>query len=132
MSRTGGEMKKGFARQIYAYIMCVICVGVGISLLCIGIYGMLKIVSPEFTMPKRKWEKIATFQSFKTDWEQLEKASQLTDEELKVRWQDKKEIAVMGEKREGGQNLISMLIYFVIAIPIFLIHWKLAKKPCEE
>ncbi len=125
-------MKKGFAKQIYAYIMCVICVGVGIGFLCSGIYGIVKIISPDFTMPKQKWEKVITFRSFKTDWEKAEGASQLTDEELRIRWQDKKEIAVMGEKREGGQNLINMLIYFVIAIPIFLIHWRLAKKPCEE
>ena len=125
-------MKKGLAKQIYAHVVCIICVGVGIGFLCSGIYGIFKIVSPGFTMHKQKWETVATFQSFKTDWEKTEGASQLTDEELRVRWQDKKEIAVMGEKREGGQNLINTLIYFVIAIPIFLIHWRLAKKTGDE
>ena len=125
-------MKKELGKQIYAHVVCIICVGVGIGFLCLGIYGIVKIVSPEFTMHKRKWETVATFRSFKTDWEKTEGASQLTDEELRVRWQDKKEIAVMGEKRTGGQDLINMLIYFVIAIPIFLIHWRLAKKTGEE
>lgn len=125
-------MKKEVTKQVYAYVVCVICLGVGIIFLCVGIYGVIKIISPEFTIPKWEWKKVATFQSFKTDWEKIEGAVQLTDEELRIRWQDKKEIAIMGEKRDGMQNLTNMLICFVIILPIFIIHWRLAKKLREE
>jgi hypothetical protein len=125
-------MKKEIVKQIYAYAVCAIALGCGMIFLCVGIYGIVKIVAPEFTVPQREWKKVATFQSFKTDWETVEGAPKLTDEELKMRWQDKREIAIMSEKREGGQNLTYMLICFVIVIPIFIIHWRLARKLREE
>lgn len=121
-------MKKELIKQIYAYVICVIALGCGMIFLCVGIYGIFKIAYPELTMPSWEWKKIATFQSFKSEWEKEEKTPKLTDEELRIRWQDAKEIAIKSEKRDGIQNIIYMLICFVIVIPIFLIHWKLAKK----
>ena len=125
-------MKREIVKQIYAYAVCAIALGCGMIFLCVGIYGIVKIVAPEFTVPQWEWKKVATFQSFKTDWETVEGAPKLADEELKMRWQDKREIAIMSEKREGGQNLTYMLICFVIVIPIFIIHWRLARKLREE
>lgn len=121
-------MKKEIAKQVYAYGVCVICLCVGIIFLCVGIYGIIKMAAPEFTMPRYEWKKIATFQSFKTDWEKTEGSAQLTDEELRIRWEDKREIAVMAEKRDGMHNIINLLICFVVVIPIFIIHWRLARK----
>ena len=125
-------MKKEIVKQIYAYVMCAIALGCGMIFLVIGIYGIVKIAAPTFTMPQWEWSKVATFQSFKTDWDKAKDAPKLTDEELKVRWQDKKEIAIMSERREGSQNLTLMLICFVIVIPVFIIHWRLARKIREE
>ncbi|MEO0115846.1 MAG: hypothetical protein ABIK93_10310 [candidate division WOR-3 bacterium] len=125
-------MKKEIVKQIYAYTICAIALGCGMIFLCVGIYGIVKIAAPEFTIPQWEWKKVATFQSFKTDWETTEGTPKLTDEELKIRWQDKREIAIMSEKREGGQNITYMLICFIIVIPIFVIHWRLAKKLREE
>ncbi len=121
-------MKKEIAKQVYSYAVCVICMGVAIIFLCVGIYGIVKIIAPEFTLPQWDWEKIATFQSFKTDWEKTEGAPELTEEELMIRWQDKREIAIMSEKRAGMQNLINMLICFVVLVPIFIVHWRLARR----
>jgi len=101
--------KKQIVKQIYTYAICAICVGAGIIFLCVGIWGVVKIASPQFTLPQWEWKEVATFQSFKTDWETRETAPKLTDEELKVRWQDKREIAIMGERRGGWQNLTLML-----------------------
>ena len=125
-------MKREIVKQIYAYAVCAIALGCGMIFLCVGIYGIVKIVAPEFTVPQWEWKKVATFQSFKTDWETVEGAPKLADEELKMRWQDKREIAIMSEKRDGGQNLTYMLICFVVVIPIFIIHWRLARKLREE
>lgn len=143
----GVDMKREIVKQVYAYGMCAIALGCGMIFLGVGIWGIVKIASPEFTMPQWEWKKVATFQSFKTDWErevrtepaevcigepEEEGASKLTDEELKIRWQDKREVALMSEKREGWQNLTSLLICFVIVTPIFIIHWRVARKLREE
>uniref|UniRef100_A0A7C6EEE6 Uncharacterized protein n=1 Tax=candidate division WOR-3 bacterium TaxID=2052148 RepID=A0A7C6EEE6_UNCW3 len=125
-------MKREIVKQIYAYAVCAIALGCGMIFLCVGIYGIVKIVAPEFTVPQWEWKKVATFQSFKTDWEKEDGAPKLTDEELKMRWQDKRAITIMSEKREGAQNLTYMFICFVIVIPVFIIHWRLAKKLREE
>lgn len=125
-------MKRDIAFRIYAYCICAISLIIGLIYLCVGIYGIVKIAAPEFTIPHYTWDKIATFQSFKTDWEKTEGAPELTDEELRVRWKDKREIAVMSQKRGGTQDLINMLICFVVVAPIFAFHWRLAKRPGEE
>lgn len=116
----------------YAHSVCAICICCGIIFTIFGIYGIIQIASPGFGMGEYKWQKIATFQSFKTDWEKDKETPELTDEELKVRWQDKREIAIMGEKRQGKQNLTRMFICFIIVIPLFVIHWRLARKAKEE
>ena len=121
-------MKKEIAKQVYSYTVCVISMFIVIIFLCTGIYGVVKIIAPEFTLPQSEWKEIATFQSFKTDWEKTEGAPELTEEELMIRWQDKREIAIMSEKRAGMQNLINMLVCFVVLVPIFIVHWRLARK----
>jgi len=126
------DRKREIVKQIYAYAVCAIALGWGMIFLCVGIYGIVKIVAPEFTVPQWEWKKVATFQSFKADWEKEDGAPKLTDEELKMRWQDKRAITIMSEKREGAQNLTYMFICFVIVIPVFIIHWRLAKKLREE
>jgi hypothetical protein len=125
-------MKRHIARQIYAYTVCVISLIVGVVYIATGIYGIVRIAAPEFTVSQREWKTIATFQSFKTDWERSEKSSVLTDEELRVRWQDRRDVTLMGEKREGAQNLVNMLIALVIIAPVFLLHWRLARTQREE
>ena len=121
-------MKKEIVKQVYFYVICAISIVIGMFYLGGGIYGVVKITSPEFTLPQSQWRDIATFQGFKTDWEKNKDTPILTDAELMVRWQDKKQIAIMGEKRGGKQNLLLMLICFIIVMPIFIIHWRLARR----
>ncbi len=125
-------MKKEIAKQIYAYCVCAITMVVGVIFVANGIYGIVKIAAPELTISQYTWRDIATFQSFKTEWEKSRESLELTDEELMVRWEDKRKVALMGEKREGAQNLINMLIALVIITPAFLIHWRLARSRKEE
>jgi hypothetical protein len=125
-------MKKEIAKQIYAYVVCIVSLIVGVGYFAAGIYGIIRIAVPEFTVSQREWKSIATFQSFRTDWEKSEGSAELTDEELRLRWQDKRDVTLMGEKRQGGQNLVNMLIAFVIIAPIFLLHWRLARAQREE
>jgi hypothetical protein len=128
----GGAMKKEIAKQIYAYCVCAVAMLVGIIFIVNGIYGIVKIAAPELTISQYSWSNIATFQSFKTEWEKNKESLQLTDEELKVRWEDKRAVALMGEKREGTQNLVNMLIAVVIVAPVFFVHWRLARGRKEE
>ncbi|MBM3325500.1 MAG: hypothetical protein FJY65_00745 [Calditrichaeota bacterium] len=121
-------MRKGLIKQIYAYVICAACVGGAIIFLCIGIYSILSIAWPEFTMPPWHWKEIATFQSFKTDWEKSGKAPSLSDEDLRVRWLDKRDVTIQAQKRDAVHNLIWMGIYFIIAIPLFAIHWRMGNR----
>jgi len=125
-------MKREIARQIYAYCVCAISLVIGIIFLIVGIYGIVRMAAPEFTVSQHEWKNIATFQSFKTEWEKAESTPELTDEELRMRWQDKWDIAIRGEKRQGAQNLINMIIAFVIIVPVFGIHWRIARSLREE
>lgn len=121
-------MKRDIALRVYTYCVCAVSLLIGVIFFCLGVYGIVQIAAPEFTIPQYQWTKIATFQSFKTDWEKTEGAPELTDEELRVRWQDKKQIAVMAQKRGGAQDLINMLICFAVVVPVFAVHWRLGRK----
>lgn len=121
-------MKKDLILRIYAYAVCAILLFVGLIFVIEGTGGIVKIAAPALTMNQRDWAPIASFQSFKTDWEKTEGAPELTDDELRVRWQDKRQVALMTEKRRGGQSLIHMLIGFVWLTPLFIIHWRLARR----
>jgi hypothetical protein len=125
-------MKREVAKQVYAYAVCAASLIIGIIFFSVGIYGIVKIAAPELTVSQREWKDIATFQSFKTEWEMSESAPELTDEELRVRWEDKRQIAIMGEKRQGAQNLINMIIAFAVIVPAFFLHWRLARSQREE
>jgi hypothetical protein len=125
-------MKKGLIKKIYAYTACVICLVAGIIFLCVAIYGTIRIAAPGFTLSRWEWEKVATFQSFKTDWEKTEGALQLPDDELRIRWEDKREVAIAKERREGWQNLIQNLICLLVVTPLFIIHWRLARRMPDE
>ena len=121
-------MNKDLAKRIYFYAICFVCLGCAMIFFCVGIYGIVKIASPEFTLPRWEYQRIATFDSFKTDWERDEDRPQLTDEELRVRWEDKRRVVIHSEKREGWHSLTAMLICFVVVTPVFIIHWRLARK----
>jgi hypothetical protein len=125
-------MKRDIALQIYAYCVCAVALAVAVIFFCAGVYGIVKIAAPGFTVPQHEWANIATFQSFKTDWQKTQGAVQLTDDELKMRWEDKRQIAIMAEKRGGAQNLVNMIIAFVVALPVFILHWRLARKHREQ
>lgn len=47
---------------------------------------------------------------------------------IKKRWEDAKEIAIENERRRGIQNVISTIIWLVIVVPLFVVHWGLAGK----
>jgi hypothetical protein len=121
-------MKKELAKQLYGYAVCVVCVGAGIIFFCIGVYGAVKLAAPEFGMSQWEWKKVATFESFKTDWEKSEGSLELSDAELRTRWQDKRTIAIRSTRREGRQSLLGMFICYAIVIPLFIVHWRLAKR----
>ncbi len=118
--------KKETMKQVYGYIVCMICVAAGIIFLYIGIYGIVKIAAPEFTL--HNWEKISSYTSFKTDWEMKENTPELSDEELKIRWEDNKEVSIRNQVHQGWLDFIAVIIYLVIAVPLFIIHWRMVRK----
>lgn len=121
-------MNGHLTKRIYFYVVCFVCLGCGMIFLGTGIYSILKVSNPEFTLPRREYQRIATLQSFKTDWEKNQESPQLTDDELRVRWEDKRNLALEGQRREGRRGLVGMIICFAIVIPVFTIHWRWAKR----
>ncbi len=124
-------MNKDLVKRIYFYVVCFVCLGCGMIFLGAGIYGTLKIANPEFTLRKWEYQRIATLQSFKTDWEKEKDRPQLTEDEVRVRWEDKRKVVLEAERREGLHSLVAMLVCFVIVIPVFIIHWRWTKRTEE-
>lgn len=121
-------MNRDLIKRIYLYVVCFVCLGCGMIFLGTGIYGAVKIANPEFTLRTWEYQRIATLQSFKTDWEKGKDRPQLTEGELRVRWEDKRKVLMQAERREGLHSLVGMLICFAIVTPIFIVHWRWAKR----
>lgn len=131
-------MKKNLVGMIYAYLVCFVSVCVLLGCIISGLYGIFKIMSPETTLSKRERDKILTVERFKLSSEKSGRVSKgekkiiLSDEEIKVKYEEEKKAVLIAEKREGIQSIVYMFISIIVCIPLYFNHIKLAKKFGEK
>ncbi len=110
--------------------MIAIVISFGISL-----YSLVEIGYPEFTINQWQYEQ---YQSNDAFWEnhpqrfppELKGKAAKKPSEYKLTKMRKKyyKIALNNERRNGFQSLVKSLIFFLISMVVFFIHWKLFKK----
>ncbi|PKM92919.1 MAG: hypothetical protein CVU80_00870 [Elusimicrobia bacterium HGW-Elusimicrobia-4] len=131
-------MRKNLVGMIYAYLVCFVSVCVLLGCIISGLYGIFKIMSPETTLSRRERDKILTVEKFKLSLEKSNKVSKsekkiiLSDEEIKVKYEEEKKAVLIAEKQEGIQSIIYMIISIIVCIPLYFIHIKFANKFGEK
>jgi hypothetical protein len=120
--------RKSIIFQIYLYLLCFTSLIALVISAVIGIYSIVRISVPEFTMKSYDWKKLESFEIYKWNY----KSEKIGDEELKKIYQKEKELAVKIERREAGRALIRGLLILAISLTIFLFHWRIAIKESKE
>ncbi|MBS0358374.1 MAG: hypothetical protein JSS53_03770 [Proteobacteria bacterium] len=122
-------MKKSIL-EIYALAVCfvvIICFSVTLGR---GIYDVIQIVNPSFTLSSWEYQRYQSNENFCTNAAINKKANCASPnniETTKMR-EAAYAIALKGEQRTGFQGLVTSLIVLLVSILIFIPHWMIARK----
>lgn len=122
-------MKKGLL-EIYALSVCFVALVCFVISLGIGIYDIVEITSPEFTLRTYVYEKHQTNKMFTRNWP--EGKPLLSDEEITKQRKESYTIAIRTERRDALQSFTRVTIIILIDIVVFFVHWKIAKRAGES
>jgi len=116
--------------EIYALAVCFVTLICFVISLGIGLYDIIEIVNPEFTMASYKFEQHQTNDEFVKSLSK-EKEAQiqgLSEEKITKLRKESYQRAIKSEKREAFQSITRIIIILFINTVVFLIHWFLAKR----
>ncbi len=115
--------------RLYALAVCFVSVIVFSISFGVGVYDVLQVNLPETTLSSWQYDRFQSNANFIRDWPP-EKA--VPDDETLARLREEGyRIAIAGEARNAKQSLIQAIITMLIMVALFLIHWKLSRKPMQ-
>ena len=124
-------MKKSLL-EIYGLAVCFATIVCFVVSLGIGIYDIVEIVNPEFTMSSHAYERHQTNDAFWKDKCSGDKEKPRPQEdELTKKREESYQRAIKSEKRDAFQSLIQIAIVLIINALVFIIHWKIARRARE-
>lgn len=126
-------MKKSIL-EIYALAVCFVTVVCAVVSLGIGIYDILEITNPEFTLPSYQYERHQTNAAFfrQDCGNEGKEGESLSEEEKTKRRLESLEVALKAEKRDGVQSIVKVLIVLIVDSIAFIIHWWVARRARES
>jgi hypothetical protein len=118
-------MKRGLV-EVYALAVCFVTLVCFVVALGIGIYDLIQIVNPPFTLDSYTYERHQSNEAFSKNWPKDKPSPQ--DEELTRLRKKSYQAALRAEKRGAVQSLTMVFIIILIDVVVFVIHWYLAKR----
>ena len=109
-------MKKSII-EIYALSVCFVTVCCFVICLGIGIYDVIEVANPEFTMNPYVFERHHTNEAFTKDIGKKYKG--LPDEKIEEKRLQSYDSAIRSERREGFQSMVQLFIIMLIDIVVF-------------
>ena len=128
-------MKKSIL-EVYAMAVCFATIVCFVVALGIGIYDIVRIANPEFTLSSYEYNRHqsnnAFWESYKCKYENKDKESKRpSEEDLTKQRQTSYQQEIKAEKRSGAQSLTIASIVILIDIVVFFIHWMIARRARE-
>ncbi len=128
-------MKKSLL-EIYALAVCFATIVCFVISLGIGIYDLVEITNPEFTLSsyefKRHQTNDAFWKSCSSSWRKHDKErTRPPEDELTKQRENSFQRALKAEKRDAFQSLTQIVIILIVNALVFLIHWRLARRARE-
>ncbi len=114
-------MKKSLL-ELYALAVCFVSLVCFVIVLGQGIYDLIEITNPEFTLEAYEYKKHQSNEAFFFGKGRLE-----VEEPTKQR-KESYQAALRAEQREGAQSLTMNAIVLVINGLVFVLHWLLARR----
>ena len=107
----------------------------------IGVYDLIQITNPEFTINVFEYERHQSNEAFDTVRRSpgralrgiapgipIEQPTERPEEEVTQQREESFRTALRSERRRGMQSLIQIVIILVIDVLVFVPHWLLARK----
>ncbi|TAL25358.1 MAG: hypothetical protein EPN94_05405 [Nitrospirae bacterium] len=126
-------MKKSIL-EIYALAVCFATIVCFVIALGISIYDIVRIAKPEFTMSSYEYNR---HQSNDAYWKSGDSCSddkkrqRPADEELTKQRLASYQQSIKSELRDAFQSLTQTVIILSIAVIVFLVHWRVARRARE-
>jgi hypothetical protein len=131
-------MKKSIL-EIYAFAVCFVALVCFVIALGIGVYDLIQIANPEFTISGYEHERHQSNEAFRgPPWGRATpfgiapgipmEPAELPEEEVTQQREKSYQAAIRSERRRGMQSLIQIVIVLVIDVLVFAPHWLLARR----
>ncbi len=135
---------KPWIATLYFYLISAVCIITLIVALVGGLMALYTLIDPESGLDKYEWKTYADFDEFRRAEfsQEANRAKPATivppdstgkpvvysDEEWQRRWNSHRATTIKAEKMGARRNLVNQLIIIIVCLPIFLIHWRFARK----
>ena len=129
-------MKKSIL-EIYALAVCFVALVCFVIALGIGVYDLVQIANPEFTINAYEYERHQSNEAFRrSSGRELRGIArgvpvgptERSEEELTREREESYQSALRSEQRRAGQSLTMMAIVLLIDVLVFVPHWLLTRK----
>ena len=129
-------MKKSIL-EIYALAVCFVTLICFVVALGIGIYDLIQILNPAFTLNAYEYERHQSNQPFgrspRMEMRGLAPGvpmgpAETSEEELTEQREQSYQTALRSERRRGTQSLTIVGIVMAIDLGVFAVHWLLSKR----
>ncbi|MBI4697945.1 MAG: hypothetical protein HY758_03285 [Nitrospirae bacterium] len=119
--------------EIYAMAVCFVAVVCLVISLGIGLYDIMEISNPAFTISSYEYKKHQSNESFikgdcGNEKETFADKKILTDEEITRQRLASFQNLIAIERRDAFQSLTIVAIILILDIILFFIHWRIAKR----
>jgi len=124
--------------QIYLYLICLVTAITFLIVVGNGLWGVVGMVLPRLTISQDDYKTISSFEHYKNSRARLDrpqeisKTGQIDETELRLRWEEEKLLVLDSERRIGLREFIRMWVWIVLVVPIYLFHWRAARRLKDE
>lgn len=138
--------QKPWIATIYFYLISAICVITMIFSGIQGLQGLYSMIDPESNLDEYQWQAYSDIDTFKRTEtspkhvraqggiveESPDQATvsgkEPTEQEWQLRWERYRANLLRGEILQGRRMVVYMLMATLICLPLFLLHWRFARK----
>jgi hypothetical protein len=112
--------------EVYALAVCFVTLVCFVIALGIGIYDIIQIVNPEFTLSSYTYDRHLSNEAFLKNWPEDKPRPQ--GEELTRLRKESYQAALRSEKRSAIQSLTMVFIVILVDLVVYIIHWYVARR----
>lgn len=124
--------------RIYALAVCfsaILCIAISTG---IGLYDVVQLTIPEFTISSHQKQRspmdrmmVAPYPGEMIQGDVVTKPPKtlpMTEEEIEQRHTERVANLIDGVRHDAKVSLVRILIVLLVSIPLFLVHWRFARR----